>query len=290
MIIFGRIVKGISGFYYVNDEQGVLHECKACGRFRNENIIPLVGDQVEFSVLDGYDFIENILPRKNQLIRPAVANIDMMILVVSAAKPTIDFVLCDKLLIQAEKNNINCVLAINKNDVDFNDAQQISDQYSYYNTVNISALTGEGIEDLKDYVRGNCVCFAGQSAVGKSSIINAFGAGLELETGTMSKKTQRGKHTTRQAELMFIPDLKAYVVDTPGFSMFDITELKKEEIGQYFREFAQCAGECRFHTCMHDQEPDCAVKYAVEQGNISKERYERYLKMIHDEKLNHPQY
>ncbi|WP_082903418.1 ribosome small subunit-dependent GTPase A [Christensenella timonensis] len=281
MIIQGRIVKGIGGFYYVSDAKGNVYECKARGRFRKQGIVPCVGDYVEFEPQsESYGAIEEILPRKNQLVRPAVANIDSVILVVSADKPDIDFLLCDKLLIQADRLGIRPVIAINKTDLNKQNAYAINEQYSYYDTVYVSALELHGIEDLKDVIRGRCVCLAGQSAVGKSSLVNALCKELRLETGGLSKKTERGKHTTRQAELLYLKDLNAYVVDTPGFSMFDIGGLKKEELGQYYREIAEYAGECKFASCMHDREPDCAVKIALAEGEISAERYDRYLKLL----------
>ncbi len=220
------------------------------------------------------------MPRKNQLARPAVANIDSVILVVSADKPDIDFLLCDKLLIQADRLGIHPVLAINKTDLNKENAYIINEQYSYYDTVYVSALEYHGIEELKDVIRGQCVCLSGQSAVGKSSLVNALNEELQLETGGLSKKTERGKHTTRQAELIYLKDLSAYIVDTPGFSMFDMSDIKKEELGQYYREFTEYAGECRFSSCMHDQEPGCAVKSALQAGEISTERYDRYLKLL----------
>lgn len=243
--------------------------------------MPCVGDYVEFEPQsEGYGAIEDILPRKNQLVRPAVANIDSVILVVSADKPDIDFLLCDKLLIQADRMGIHPVLAINKTDLNKDNAYVINEQYSYYDTVYVSALEHHGIEDLEDVIRDRCVCLAGQSAVGKSSLVNALSEELQLKTGGLSKKSERGKHTTRQAELIYLKDLNAYIVDTPGFSMFDMGDLKKEELGQYYREFTEYAGECRFSSCMHDQEPECAVKSALEAGEISAERYDRYLKLL----------
>ncbi|BDF58304.1 putative ribosome biogenesis GTPase RsgA [Christensenellaceae bacterium] len=220
------------------------------------------------------------MPRDNQLVRPAVANIDSVILVVSAGKPDIDFLLCDKMLVQADRLHIHPVLAINKTDLDRENASAINEQYSYYDTIYVSALEKHGIDELKDIIRGKCVCLAGQSAVGKSSLVNALSEELQLETGAMSRKTERGKHTTRQAELIYLQDINAYIVDTPGFSMFDLSGMEKIELGQYYRDIAEYAGECRFSSCVHNQEPGCAVKAAVERGEINPNRYERYLKLL----------
>lgn len=189
----------------------------------------MVGDLVEFEELAGYNSIEEILPRKNEIRRPAVANIDRMLLVLSAGKPAADLLLADKLLIQAEQNNVVPLVVINKTDTDGKRAEELEEQYACYNTVLTSARNTEGIDALKERIRTLCVCLAGQSAVGKSSLINRLDESFDLETGGLSKKTDRGKHTTRQAELFYIKDCDAYVVDTPGFSMFDV-EMKKKKL------------------------------------------------------------
>lgn len=280
--IQGRIVKGIGGFYYVSDQDGRVHECKARGKFRKEKMTPMVGDIVEFVELEGYSLIEQILPRRNFLLRPAVANVDSMLLVISAGKPAPDLFLCDKLLIQAGCAGIKPVVVINKSDENTAGIDRLANQYcGYYDTFVVSARTGAGIEALKKMISGLCVCFAGQSAVGKSSIINAIDPDFEQETGGLSKKTDRGKHTTRQAELLYVPAIHGYVVDTPGFSMYEIEGMQKNEISAHYPELQKFAGNCRFTSCLHDREPDCAVKDAVEAGEINKERYDRYLRIIH---------
>lgn len=265
----------------MNGEDGVLHECRACGRFRNENIKPLAGDFVEFSTQEGlgYGYVEDIAPRENELLRPPVANVDIMLLVVSATKPNIDFMLADKLLIHAERAGIEPVLCINKSETSSSAAAEIAAQYSSYRLICVSAKEGSGISELEDILRGRCVCFTGQSAVGKSSIINVLDAKLELEVGGLSKKTARGKHTTRVVELLYIPQLGAYIFDTPGFSMLAAEGFAPGELAACYREFGDYAGACRFNSCVHDKEPDCGVKMAVERGEISKDRYERYIKL-----------
>lgn len=278
--IEGRITKGVGGFYYVNDGE-TIHECKACGRFRKEKIKPVAGDYVVFTQQRGqeYGFIEQILPRKNLLTRPAVANLDVLVIVVSAGKPHMDFVLSDKLLIQAQKEGIRPVLCINKTETDKREAKEIEEQYAAFDVLSVSAHSGEGIAALKELVRDNCVCFTGQSAVGKSSLINVIDEKGEQETGEMSKKTARGKHTTRITELLYIQKLNAYVFDTPGFSMFDVRDISRAELPLYYPDFAVYSEECRFTGCMHDKEPGCGVKKAVESGKVHAKRYERYLRL-----------
>lgn len=212
-------------------------------------------------------------------MRPPVANVDTMLLVVSASKPHIDFMLCDKLLIQAEKANIKPVICINKSETSKKFADEIDRQYKAYNVLYVSAYEKTGLDKLQEELRGKCICFAGQSAVGKSSLINVLDEDIHLEIGELSKKTARGKHTTRVVELMYLPKLNAYVLDTPGFSMFEIGELSAPELAAYYREFVKEATKCRFTSCVHDKEPGCAVKQAVEQGKISTERYDRYIKI-----------
>lgn len=240
----------------------------------------MVGDMVEFTLRDGYNSIEEILPRRNSLKRPMVANIDRMVLVLSAGKPAADLMLCDKLLIQAAQNGITPLVVVNKAEVNQKRAEELRKQYSCYDTLLTSAKDGEGTDALKNKIRGLCVCFAGQSAVGKSSLLNAMEGSLRLETGGLSRKTDRGKHTTRRSELLYIPDAGAYVVDTPGFSMYDAA-LDKYEVADCYPEMKNMRRECRFPSCLHDREPDCAVKAAVESGKINRERYDRYLRIIH---------
>ncbi len=277
-------MKGTGGFYYVNDGAGHTHECKACGRFRKEKITPLIGDYVAFECQQGlsYGFIGEILPRRNCLVRPAVANVDKMIVVLSAGKPYADTALCDKLLLQAGKSGIEAMVCINKVETGREEAKELEAQYAAYGALCISVYDGTGIERLREQIQGKCVCFAGQSAVGKSSIINVLEGTNRRETGGLSRKTDRGKHTTRMAELTYLRPLDAYVVDTPGFSMLDAGTLKKEDVARYYREFIPYQNQCRFATCLHAHEPDCAVKQAVQEGKVNRKRYERYLKIIND--------
>ncbi len=283
----GKIIKGVGGFYYVLDESGAIHECKAAGRFRKEKIVPLPGDNVRFCAQkESYGFIEEIQERANELKRPRVANIDMAAIVVSAEKPGIDYLLCDKLLISIKKEGIEPLMIINKCDVaDEAQAKFIQDEYEKAcTTIRVSARNKEGLGALKKQLAGKCTCFAGQSAAGKSSILNALFLGLNLKTGGMSKKTDRGKHTTRHAELLLLDDFSGTVVDTPGFSLFDTADITEQQLCQYYDDIMPYAGECKFSSCLHDNEPQCGVKEAVSQGEISKTRYQRYLQILKEVK------
>jgi ribosome biogenesis GTPase len=275
----GRIIKGIGGFYDVLIEDGAVVRSKARGRFRNEGITPMVGDLVELSFPEtGFASMDEILPRTNALLRPPVANIDLLVIVLSAGVPKPDFLLADKLLIQAETLKIEPLLVLNKMDAA---KQEITDEflgdYRYFRTLMASSRTGEGIDALKQALTGRVSCFAGQSAVGKSSLLNALFPELSLETGELAKKTDRGKHTTRQAELW--PFLGGAVLDTPGFSLFEMSELSQDALNLCYPEFSGVFTECRFTGCRHNAEPDCAVKALLPEGKLSQGRYTRYLEI-----------
>ncbi len=279
-MVKGTILKGIGGFYYVKcgDE---IYECRARGKFRLDGIKPIPGDMAEITppteVSGGY--VEDILPRKNDLIRPAVANLDMLLIVLSAKKPKPDYLLADKLIIYARYNNIPCAIAVNKCDSGKPDETVRQYEKSGVPVYAISAHSGDGLADIKELIRGKCVCLAGQSAVGKSSMVNALSPGLSLDTGGLSKKTDRGKHTTRHSELLYIKECDATVIDTPGFSILECVDIEPEELSQYYGEFKW--QDCRFTECLHDKEPDCAVKKQLEMGEISPERYERYKTILY---------
>ena len=273
----GRIIKGIGGFYDVLCDTGETCTCKARGRFRNEGITPMVGDLVEISISEtGYPSLDEILPRRNALLRPPVSNIDLLIIVLSAWVPKPDWLLADKLLIQAHTLQIEPLIVLNKID----EAQQeIVDQfladYASYRTLLVSSQNGEGIDMLKAALVNRISCFAGQSAVGKSSLLNALFPELELQTGGLAKKTARGKHTTRQAELW--PYLGGAVLDTPGFSLFELSELTQDALNGCWPEFGDAYQRCRFAGCRHMSEPDCAVKDLLAEHKLTQTRYERYL-------------
>ena len=277
----GVILKGIGGFYYVLAD-GKEYETRARGLFRKDGIKPVPGDRVVITlptdVSGGY--LEDILERKNQLIRPMVANMDRLMIVVSAKAPQADLLLVDKLLIYAAYNKLPAVLVINKCDESLSTANEIASQYKgIVETVIVSAKTGEGLDSFKALLRGKTTCFAGQSAVGKSSLLNAVCSRLELETGGLSKKTARGKHTTRHSELIYIPELDAMVTDTPGFSILELMDLEPEQLKDFYPEFK--GADCRFAgKCLHYKEPECGVIERLKNKEISEHRYKRYLELL----------
>lgn len=285
----GRIIKGIGGFYTVLLEGGDTITCKARGRFRNEGVTPMVGDLVEISLHEtGFAAMDDILPRKNALLRPPVSNIDLLVIVLSASIPKPDFLLADKLLIQAQTLHIEPLLILNKMDTAKPEiAEEFSRDYAAFHTLLASSANGYGIDALKEALTNRVSCFAGQSAVGKSSLLNALFPELSLETGGLAKKTDRGKHTTRQAELW--PYLGGAVLDTPGFSLFEMSELDQDAMNASYPEFTGVTSECRFAGCRHIAEPDCAVKALLKNGKLSQGRYARYCEIQTeiDEKRKH---
>jgi ribosome biogenesis GTPase len=282
-LIKGKIIKGVGGFYYVLDEKSRIHECKARGRFRKDGQTPLPGDDVLFMPQeDAYGYIDEMLERRNVLVRPRVANVDMAAIIVSADKPEIDYLLCDKLLISINREGIVPLIIINKCDLaDEAKPGLIEDAYrNVCQTLCVSAKRGDGLGLLKQRLMGKCTVFAGQSAAGKSSLINALFDELDLETGGLSKKTARGKHTTRHAELLVQSGFSGIVVDTPGFSSFDSGDLLPEQLSDYYEDFHPYLDGCRFGSCLHAEEPDCGVKDAVCNGQINDGRYARYLTIL----------
>ena len=281
----GKILKGVGGFYYVLEDGGKIYECKARGRFRNDGVTPLPGDNVVFSAdNEGYGFIEEIKERKNELKRPRVANVDVIAIVASAGKPKIDTMLCDKLIIAALKDGIEPVMVINKCDTadELQKSKLLLEYYKACDTICVSAATNEGLNDLKKRLKGRCTCFAGQSAAGKSSLLNAIFSELRLETGGLSKKTDRGKHTTRHAELLLLEGFEGTAVDTPGFSFLEPDEIEPAELIKYYKDIEPYAKACRFTSCLHLDEPECSVKDAVEKGFVNKNRYSRYVDLLKD--------
>lgn len=290
----GKIVKGISGFYYVHAAESGIYECKAKGIFRNRKIKPLVGDNVEIAILDEEKKkgnIEDILPRKNELIRPAVANIDLALVIFAAAKPQPNFNLLDRFLIMMEYQKVPVVICFNKQDlVSKEELRQIAAVYEScgYTVLYTSACEGKGIEEVRTLLRGKTAAVAGPSGVGKSSLINCLQPDIQMETGSISKKIERGKHTTRHSEIIPVAG-NSYIMDTPGFSTLYIPGFEKEDLQQFYPEFAAYEPYCRFKGCSHISEPDCGVKEAVAQGNISRIRYENY-KLLYQERKEEKKY
>lgn len=275
----GRIIQGIGGYYTVVDGNE-SHVCRARGNFRAKKVTPMVGDYVKYNPSsdesDGY--ITDIVDRKNHLLRPMVANIDMLIIVLSPESPKPDFNLVDILLVNAFKINADICLVVNKCDLDSKYSQSILDKYPHIlKRFALSAKTNKGIRNFKKAIEGKTICFAGQSAVGKSSVLNRLLPKANLQTGEVSKKTQRGKHTTRQANLLEYN--KGYVVDSPGFSMLELDLEDPKNIKDYYPDFVEYSHECKFNGCLHYSEPKCAVIEAVKQGKIDADRHNRYKKI-----------
>ena len=283
----GKIIKGIGGFYYVVCENGVTYECKAKGVFRNRKIKPLVGDNVEIEILDAeknLGNIEDILPRFNWLNRPAVANVDQTVIIFAVSAPAPNFNLLDRFLINMEQHEVPTLICFNKIDLEgFRQSEDICRSYtkSGYEVLFISAESGYGINTLEAVIKGKTTVFAGPSGVGKSSTLNSLFPDANVQTGGLSEKIQRGKHTTRHSELMFVDD-DTYIMDTPGFSSLYTEGIEAEDLKLYFPEIAAYTGTCKFNMCNHISEPGCLVKEAVGDGRISKMRYDDYV-MIYNE-------
>ena len=280
----GKIIKGIAGFYYVHVVEFGVYECKAKGAFRKEKVKLLVGDNVEIDILNEEKKLGNVvklLPRENELIRPAVSNIDQALVVFAITKPKPHFNLLDRFLVMMESKKIPIVLCFNKKDIaEEKEIRELEEIYSScgYHIIFTSAKEEENIKLVKEVLKGKTTAVAGPSGVGKSSLINLFQSEIQMETGCISEKIERGKHTTRHSELIPIDD-NSYIMDTPGFSSLYVNDFEKEELKYYFPEFEQYEGLCKFNGCDHIHEPNCAVKQAVEEGKIHKVRYENYIEM-----------
>lgn len=284
----GKIIKGIAGFYYVHvPGEDKVYECKAKGIFRNQNIKPLVGDNVEIDTDDqpeGKGTITGILPRKNEIKRPAVANVDQAMVMFAAAEPDPNLNLLDRFLITMKKQNVDTIVCFNKKDiVDQKEIRLLMDTYVScgYEVIGISVLMQEGYSDIRNLLKGKTTVLAGPSGVGKSSLINLIKPEAKIKTGEISEKIKRGRHTTRHSELIYVDD-DTYVMDTPGFSSLYINEIGEEELKDYFNEFKEYESMCRFIGCMHLNEPGCAVKEALKEGKISSIRYDNY-KALYEE-------
>lgn len=285
MIKEGIILKGIGGFYYVETDEGVF-ECKAKGKFRSKKISPVAGDRVSVTVINDKDnTIDEIYDRKNCLKRPPVANIDKLIIVVSSVRPKPNTLIIDKMTVLAEKNNIEPVIVITKTDLHFDEELVNIYRSAGYRVYTFSTCDRSELDSIKNELKGCISAFTGNSGVGKSTLINALNGELNLETGEISDKLGRGRHTTRQAEIFHVAE--GLVIDTAGFSSIDFTAdnlIFADELQHLFREFGEVIGECRFTGCNHLGDKGCRVCELVENGTISKSRYESYISMFNETK------
>ena len=286
-MINGKIIKGIGGFYYVDTENG-LYECRARGIFRKNKITPLVGDIVSISVVDEENkkgVVEEIEERDTELVRPPIANVDKALIVFAIKNPSPNLSLLDRFIVLAEKENLEIVIVFTKVDLDTDGELlgELKDIYevSGYKVISVSHKLKLNIDKIKEELKENTVVFAGPSGVGKSSLLNEVDKNFELKTGEVSDKIKRGKHTTRHAELLKL-ECGGMVADTPGFSSLTLDDIDESELKEYFIEFDKY-DECRFGSrCIHENEPSCAVKEAVENGDISKKRYESYIQLLNE--------
>lgn len=282
----GLLLRGVGGLYTVQLENEVI-ECRARGRFRRERITPVAGDRVAVERQeDGTGFLTEILPRRNVLVRPPVANLDCLVIVAAAAQPAPNTLVTDKLIAVAEENGIEPVIVINKTDLA--DATALCETYRTggFTTFFLSARQPNSVAPLRAFLGGKISAFAGNSGVGKSSLLNVICPELSLPTAEISQKLGRGRHTTRSAQLYPLPN-GGYLVDTAGFSSLDMEQvapIKKDNLPFCFREFAPFLGKCRYTSCAHGKETGCAVKVAVEEGKIPRSRYESYVAMLEDAK------
>ena len=278
----GKIIKGIAGFYYVDVVESGIYECKAKGIFRKEKRKPLVGDNVEIEILNEEEKTGNLVQiyeRKNELIRPAAANVDQALVIFAVRQPDPNYVLLDRFLIAMEQQEIPGIICFNKSDLakeqELEAMCRIYEGCGYH-ILTTSASCEEGIETVRELLEGKTTVVAGPSGVGKSSLTNLLQEEISMETGEISKKLKRGKHTTRHSQLLTVGE-HTYLMDTPGFSSMFVEGMEKEELRQFFPEFREYEGTCRFQGCVHVHEPGCLVKEAVEEGKLSSQRYENYV-------------
>ncbi len=278
----GVIVKGIGGFYYVNTEQGII-ECRAKGVFRKMGIVPLVGDVVEIELNNDRKtgVVAEISNRRNVLIRPAVANVSQMMVVVALESPKPNLYVLDKLIASAEFAKLKISLCFNKSDLTTDDTLPDVYKKAGFNVVSASAADNINIDELKNLLKNEVTVFAGNSGVGKSSLLNRIMDKDMFETGSVSERTERGRHTTRHSELVELP-FGGYIIDTPGFSSFELADVTLETLPSLFREFSDYLGDCRFLDCRHISEPDCRVREAIARGDIAESRHESYKQLFEE--------
>lgn len=292
-MIKGKILKGVGSFYTVYSyKDKKTYTLKARGIFRKKKIKPVIGDEVIFSYSSDDDgSIDEILPRKNELIRPSISNIDNIIIVCSIKHPDISYLVLDKMIINSTLKNTNLTVCFNKADLaSEKEKEDILDIYkdAGINIIFTSNVTMEGIDKVKEILKGRVTTFMGVSAAGKSSLINSVYRGYDLETGIISEKIKRGKHTTRHCEL-FLEHNDTFFADTPGFSSLDVFDVKKEDLSCYYNEFSHYSG-CKYINCVHINEPNCEIKKAVEENKINKIRYNNYLKIYNQLKEKENKY
>lgn len=297
----GKIIKGIAGFYYIEAHDARIYECKAKGIFRKDNVKPLVGDNVMIDIIDEENKkgnITEILPRKNRLLRPPVANVDQAVILFAIVKPDPNYNLLDRFLIMMRQQNLPVIICFNKQDIATQEEQQeLYNAYEKcgYKVLFISVKEEKGLDELKELLRGKTTTLAGPSGVGKSSLLNKLVPDALMQTGELSRKIDRGKNTTRHSELFYVSELsqgdeETYLFDTPGFTSLNLNDVTTDNLMQYYPEFEEFEPECRFGGCSHIAEPDCGVKNALSEGKISAVRYENYKIIYEDLKNARPDY
>ena len=279
-MITGIVVKNMNGYFYVQDDRGTVHECKVRGRLKKGRYSLLVGDRVTISE-DG--FVESIHDRHNAMVRPAVANIDQVVLVVAAHEPDVNELLLNKMLVMIEHADIPIVLCINKCDLMDSDTEAMVKLYQSigYEVLMTSTYNMTGIDDLRHVLEHKVTAFAGPSGVGKSSLLNAVDPKFAFQTGEVSDKIKRGKHTTRHASLYSL-DSNSFIMDTPGFSAIEFNDVSLERLPTLFPEFSDYVDTCKFNPCYHEHEPICGIKDALEAGHIHQGRYNAYMSIRND--------
>ena len=279
----GLIIKGVGGFYYIETEGGIIR-ARGKGTLKNDGILLMVGDEVEYEEREDDDLITRVLPRKNHFSRPPIANLDMLVVVMAQSKPKANTLIIDKMLTIAEAQGVDSIICINKCDEgDPEEGLRLKEIYSVaYPTFLVSAKNGHNLEELLRAIEGKRVALAGPSGAGKSTLTNALIPSATMEVGSISEKTSRGKHTTRHVEMFHLGS--GYLFDTPGFTSLDAGDEEERDLGELFPEIRKNMGKCRFDDCLHLKEPGCAVRRAVEEGEMSESRYESYVSMLEEVK------
>ncbi len=299
--MLGRIIKGIAGFYYVETKGAIIYECKAKGIFRKSGIKPIVGDNVEIEIIDEEKRLGNltdVLPRKNSLYRPPVANVDQAVILFAIVKPDPNYNLLDKYLIMMRQLDIPVIICFNKQDIATKEeAKELYDAYEKcgYQVLFVSVKEEKGLDELKALLKGKTTALAGPSGVGKSSLLNKLVPDADMQTGELSRKIDRGRNTTRHSEIFVVKELsdesgETFIIDTPGFTSFELRGVEADSLMDYYPEFVPFEPECRFGGCSHIAEPDCGVKNALERGEVSKVRYDNYRIIYEDLKRMKPDY